>query len=50
MVDNLRTVLSVNYRLTRRQSITAFLRMDNDIQVKHPVDRFYLGLTYHLKS
>ena len=49
VVDNLRTVLSVNYRLTRRQSITTFLRLDNDLQVKRPVDRLYLGITYQLK-
>ena len=50
VVDNLRTVLTVNYRLTRRQSISAFLRLDNDFHVKQPVDRLYLGITYHLKS
>ena len=50
VIDNLRTVLNVDYRLTRRQTLSAFLRMDNDLQVKQPVDRFYLGLTYHYKS
>lgn len=49
IVDNLRTVASVDYRLTRRQYLSAFARMDNDFQVKKPVDRFYLGLTYKLK-
>ena len=50
VADQLRTVLSVNYRLTRRQSVSAFLRLDNDFQVKQPVDHFYFGLTYHYKS
>ncbi|MBP5572670.1 MAG: DUF2490 domain-containing protein [Bacteroidales bacterium] len=50
VVDNLRTVFTVNYRLTRRQSLSAFLRLDNDLQVKHPMDRIYVGLTYHYKS
>ncbi len=48
-VDHLRTTFAVNYRLTRRQSITGFIRMDNELQVKKPFDRFYLGLTYQLK-
>ena len=49
IVDNLRTVASVDYRLTRRQYLSTSVRMDNDFQVKKPVDRFYLGLTYKLK-
>ena len=50
VADNLRTVFTVDYRLSRRQHLGAFVRMDNDIQVKEPVDRFYLGLTYHYKN
>ena len=49
IIDNLRMVASVDYRLTRRQYLSAFVRMDNDFQVKEPADRFYLGLTYKLK-
>ena len=49
VVDNLRTVASVEYRLTRRHYLTAFARMDNDLQVKEPVDRFYLGLDFRMK-
>ena len=48
-VDNLRTVLSVDYRLARQYSLSAFIRMDNDLQVKEPVDRFFLGLTFKAK-
>ncbi|MBR4147203.1 MAG: hypothetical protein IKU00_04855 [Bacteroidales bacterium] len=48
-IDHLRTTFSVNYRIARRQSISGFLRMDNEFQVKKPFDRFYLGVTYHLK-
>ena len=48
-VDNLRTVLSVDYRLARQYSLSAFVRMDNDLQVKEPVDRFFLGLTFKAK-
>ena len=44
-LDNLRTVLSVDYRLSRRYYLSVFARMDNDLWVAEPVDRFYLGLT-----
>lgn len=48
-VDNIRTVLAVDCRLARRYSLSAFARMDNDLQVKEPVDRFYVGLTLKAK-
>ena len=48
-IDNLRTVLSVDYRLSRRYYLSAFARMDNDLQVKAPVDLFYIGLTFKAK-
>lgn len=47
--DNLRTVLSVDYRLARQYSLSLFARMDNDLQVNAPVDRFYLGMTFKAK-
>jgi len=50
VVDNIRTVFSVDYRLTRRQHLELMVRMDNDIQVKDPVDRFFLGLAYQFKN
>ena len=48
-IDNIRTVLSVDYRLARQYTLSAFVRMDNDLQVKEPVDRFFLGLTFKAK-
>ena len=48
-LDNLRTVLSVDYRLARQYSLSFFARMDNDLQVNAPVDRFYLGMTFKAK-
>lgn len=48
-VDNLRTVLSVDYRLARQYSLSAFIRVDNDLQVAKPVDQFYFGLTLKAK-
>ena len=44
-LDNLRTVASVDYRLSRRYYLSVFARMDNDLWGNHPVDTFYLGLT-----
>ena len=49
VIDNIRTVFTVDYRLSRHQYLEFSARMDNDIQVKKPVDRFYFGFTYHLK-
>ncbi len=48
-LDNLRTVLSVDYRLARQYTLSVFARMDNDLWVKEPVDRFYFGLTLKAK-
>ena len=48
-IDNIRTVLAVDYRLSRHYSLLVFARMDNDIQVKEPVDRFYFGMTFKAK-
>ena len=48
-VDHIRATASLDYRLSRRQSLELTARMDNEIQVKEPMDRFYLGITYHLK-
>lgn len=50
VIDNVRTVFTVDYRLSRHEHLGLSVRMDNDIQVKEPVDRFYLGLTYHYKN
>lgn len=49
IVDHLRTMASVEYRLARQYSLSAFVRMDNDLQVKAPVDLFYFGLTFKAK-
>jgi len=48
-LDNIRTVFAVDYRLARQYSLSAFVRMDNDLQVKEPIDRFYFGMTFKAK-
>ena len=50
VIDNIRTVFTVDYRLSRREDLEFSIRMDNDIQVTEPVDRLYLGFTYHYKN
>jgi len=45
-VDALRSAVGCDYILTRRSSIGAYLRMDNDIQVKNRQNTFSLGLSY----
>ena len=49
IVDNLRTTASVDYRVARHNTLSAFFRMENELQVSKPVDRFYVGLSYKLK-
>lgn len=49
-IDQVRTTFSVSYRLTRRQYLGAFVRMDNDLQVSDPMDTFYFGLNYNFKN
>ena len=49
-VDQLRSTLTVSYRLTRRQYFSAFVRMDNDLQVATPMDTFYFGVGYEFKN
>ncbi len=49
VVDDIRTVASVDYRITRISTVSAFVRLDHEIQVKNPVDKYYLGATYKLK-
>ena len=48
-IDHIRTSVSMDYRISRRQSLELTARMDNEIQVKAPVDCFYFGMTYHIK-
>ena len=48
-LDNLRTVLSADYRLSKSYYLSVFARMDNDLWVSEPVDRFYLGMTFKAK-
>ncbi|MCK9301825.1 MAG: DUF2490 domain-containing protein [Bacteroidales bacterium] len=45
-IDNIRTTFEVNYRFTRRSSMSFFVRSDNEIQVKNPLNAVYAGVVY----
>ena len=47
IIDNIRTVLGVNYRIDKKNSLDFYLRADNEVQVKAPANIFYLGVRYN---
>ena len=49
IIDNVRTVLSADYRLKKQHTLTFFIRADNEIQVNNPENIYYLGIIYKLK-
>lgn len=50
IIDELRSELYANYRFNKRNELTIFVRMDNDIQVAEPENTLYLGFQYHFKN
>ena len=44
IIDEVRTIIGVNYRIDKKNSIDIFLRMDNEVQVKDPRNVYYLGI------
>lgn len=49
IVDNFRTIVGLDYRLTQGSSIGVFFRSDNEIQVKNPSNVYYIGILYNFK-
>lgn len=47
--DNLRTVFTADYRVSRHHSVAASLRLDDDLFINQPVDRLYVGLCWKMK-
>ena len=39
----MRTVISLNYRIDKSNSLTFFLRVDNEVQVSDPENIYYMG-------
>lgn len=50
IIDNVRTVFSVRYRFNADNSMTFFLRADNEVQVNDPVNAYYIGVTYSISQ
>ncbi len=50
IIDALRTIISLNYRIDKTNSLTFFLRADNEVQVSNPENIYYIGIVYHFKD
>lgn len=48
-IDSFRTILGMSYRFDKQNSISVYLRSDNEIQVKNPAHILYLGVAYKFK-
>ena len=46
IVDDLRTIVGVEYAINKRHSLDLYLRSDNEVLVPDPKNIFYLGITY----
>jgi hypothetical protein len=49
IIDNIRTIAAVDYRLKKQHTLTFFVRADNEVQVNNPENIYYLGIVYKLK-
>lgn len=48
-IDEMRTVVGVNYRINKNNSLDFYLRSDNEVQVKNPANIYYIGVGYSFK-
>jgi len=48
-IDEVRSVVGVNYRINKNNSMDFYLRSDNEVQVKNPANIFYVGVGYNFK-
>jgi len=48
-IDEMRTVVGVNYKLNQNNSLDFYLRADNEVQVKNPTNIYYVGIGYNFK-
>ena len=46
IIDQLRSVIGVQYIFNKRHSMDVFFRADNEVQVKNPENVFSVGITY----
>lgn len=47
--DNLKSIFSVDYRISRHHSIATVLQLNDELSVKEPTDRLYLGICWKMK-
>lgn len=46
IIDELRTVVGVEYAINKRNTLDFFLRSNNEVQVSNPKHIFYIGVCY----
>ncbi len=49
IIDQLRTIVGLEYSINKRHALDFFVRSDNEIQVKNPENVLYLGVAYSFK-
>lgn len=49
IVDQLRTIVGLEYSINKRHSLDFFVHSDNEIQVKNPENVLYFGIAYSFK-
>jgi len=46
IIDQLRSVVGLEYKINKHHSLDFFLRSDNEVQVKNPENVLYVGVAY----
>ena len=46
IIDQLRSVVGIEYKINKHHSLDFFLRSDNEVQVKNPENVLYVGVAY----
>ena len=49
IIDQLRTIVGLQYNISKRHALDFFVRSDNEIQVENPENVLYLGVAYSFK-
>ena len=49
IIDQLRSIVGLQYNINKRHALDFFVRCDNEIQVKNPENVLYLGISYSFK-
>ena len=46
IIDQLRSVIGLEYKINKHHTLDFFLRSDNEVQVKNPENVLYVGVAY----